>query len=91
MFPVIEIIRPMRIKKAFMDRWTALNFVAIAATDFLIWWLCGLTGLAYVVLSTIFGVGLHVVGARWVQEITLSSRVLQEAHIDSDSILSNRF
>jgi sphingolipid 4-desaturase/C4-monooxygenase len=68
MFPFIEIIRPMRIRKAFFDRWTALNFVAIAVTDFLIYWSCGLTGLAYVVLSTVFGVGLHVVGARWVQE-----------------------
>jgi sphingolipid 4-desaturase/C4-monooxygenase len=68
LFPIIEIIRPLRIKKAFMDRWTVLNFAAIFASDALVWWLCGLPGLAYVVLSTLFGVGFHVVGARWVQE-----------------------
>jgi sphingolipid delta-4 desaturase len=58
----------MRIRRAFVDRWTVLNFAVIAVTDFLIWWTCGLKGLAYVLLSTFFGVGLHVVGARWVQE-----------------------
>jgi sphingolipid delta-4 desaturase len=68
LFPFIEIIRPMRIKKVFLDRWTALNFIAIAASDALVFWWCGLAGLAYLVLSTLFGVGLHVVGARWVQE-----------------------
>ncbi len=68
LFPIIEIIRPIRVDKAFMDRWTAFNFAAIAVSDFLIWWWCGATGLGYVVLSTLFGVGLHIVGARWVQE-----------------------
>lgn len=68
LFPFIQMIRPMRIRKAFMDRWTALNFAAIFATDALIWWWCGLAGLGYIVLSTLFGVGFHVVGARWVQE-----------------------
>src|SRR5262249_33446278 len=29
---------------------------------------CGFAGLAYLVLSTFFGVGFHVVGARWIQE-----------------------
>jgi sphingolipid delta-4 desaturase len=68
LFPFIEIIRPMRIKKAFLDRWTVLNFATIAVTNFLLWWWTGWIGLSYVVLSTVFGVGLHVVGARWVQE-----------------------
>lgn len=68
LFPIIQILRPIRLRKAFVDRWIVLNFFAIAASDFLIWWSCGTMGLAYVLLSTFFGVGLHVLGARWVQE-----------------------
>jgi len=67
-FPFIQMIRPMRIRKAFMDRWTALNIAVIFATNALIWLWCGLAGLAYLVLSTLFGVGFHVLGARWLQE-----------------------
>jgi sphingolipid delta-4 desaturase len=68
LFPIVEIIRPIRVKRAFLDRWTVLNFAVIALTDFLVFRACGPQGLAYVLLSTFFGVGLHVVGARWVQE-----------------------
>jgi sphingolipid delta-4 desaturase len=68
MFPIIEMIRPLRIRHPFIERWTVLNFAIIAITDFLIWWTCGPKGLAYVLLSTFSGVGLHILGARWVQE-----------------------
>ena len=44
LFPFIEIIRPMRIKKNFLDRWTVLNIATIAVTDFLLWWWCGWVG-----------------------------------------------
>lgn len=68
LFPIIEMIRPMRIQRSFIDPWILGNIAAIAVTDALVWWFCGWAGLAYLVLSTFFGVGLHVVGARWIQE-----------------------
>jgi sphingolipid delta-4 desaturase len=45
-----------------------VNTIVILALDALIWWWCGWAGLTYVLLSTLFGVGLHPVGARWIQE-----------------------
>jgi sphingolipid delta-4 desaturase len=68
LFPLIEIIRPLRVRRPVADVWILVNVAIIAATDFLIWWATGWKGLAYVVLSTVFGVGLHPVGARWIQE-----------------------
>jgi sphingolipid delta-4 desaturase len=67
-FGGIEVIRPLRIRTQFADPWLAVNVVVIAATDYLIWQWCGLAGLAYVLLSTFVGIGLHPLGARWIQE-----------------------
>ncbi len=68
LFAAVEIIRPLRIQRQFAERWAVLNTAVIAGTDFLIWWWCGWLGLGYVILSTVAGVGLHPVGARWIQE-----------------------
>jgi sphingolipid delta-4 desaturase len=68
LFAGIEIIRPLRVQRQFADRWAVINTAVIAATDFLIWWWCGWSGLGYVILSTVVGVGLHPLGARWIQE-----------------------
>jgi sphingolipid delta-4 desaturase len=67
-FPIIEMIRPLRVQRAFVDPWISVNVAAIAVTDALVWWWCGFPGLAYLVVSTFFGVGFHLVGARWIQE-----------------------
>jgi sphingolipid delta-4 desaturase len=68
LFPAIEIIRPLRVKRAYTDAWIVANTVVIVLTDLLLWRFAGVRGLSYVLLSTIAGVGLHPVGARWVQE-----------------------
>lgn len=68
LFSLVEVIRPLRIKKSLFNRWLVLNFAVVIATDALVFLLCGWQGLSYVVLSTVFGLGLHPVGARWVQE-----------------------
>ncbi len=67
-FPLIEIVRPERIDRPTWDRWQWVNLAVIVATDLAILWVAGPQGLAYVLLSTIFGLGLHPTGARWVQE-----------------------
>jgi sphingolipid 4-desaturase/C4-monooxygenase len=67
-FAGIEVIRPLRIRGQFADPWLVVNVIAIAATDYLVWQWCGVAGLAYVLLSTFVGIGLHPLGARWIQE-----------------------
>jgi sphingolipid 4-desaturase/C4-monooxygenase len=68
LFAGVETIRPLRIKAPFADIWMTVNAVVIVITNLAIWYWCGWTGLAYILLSTLFGVGLHPVGARWIQE-----------------------
>src|SRR4030095_12874041 len=68
MFAAVEIIRPLRVKRPFTDAWVLANTGVIIVTDLLIWRFCGTHGLVYVLLSTVVGIGLHPVGARWIQE-----------------------
>lgn len=69
-FFVIEgVVRPMRIKKVnLLDRWTILNVICQAAYTALILGVLGWPALAYLLLSSLFSVGLHPFGARWIQE-----------------------
>lgn len=68
LFSIIEMIRPLRLKKELFNNWLAINFLVIAATDVAIFLVFGFKGISYILLSTFFGVGLHPVGARWIQE-----------------------
>lgn len=67
-FAAIEIVRPLHIRRPLADPWVLGNVAVIVATDLLVWYWCGPAGLAYVLLSTFFGIGLHPLGARWIQE-----------------------
>lgn len=68
-FVIVETLRPLKLKAPKMNlKWVALNFLLVIASNALIWFFLGPKGLAYILLSTFFGVGLHPVGARWVQE-----------------------
>jgi sphingolipid delta-4 desaturase len=68
LFGAIEIVRPLRVRKPFAAPWVVVNVLIVAAADFVIWQWCGTVGLAYVLLSTFVGIGLHPLGARWIQE-----------------------
>jgi sphingolipid 4-desaturase/C4-monooxygenase len=66
---VLGTVRPHRLKRVpFFDRWTVTNAIvqvgAMAAFVALAGWL----PLAYLVASSVFAVGLHPLGARWIQE-----------------------
>jgi sphingolipid delta-4 desaturase len=68
-FFLIEIIRPAKMKKGkTFDTWVGINIVAIIATNILIYSFLGPLALVYLIASTLFSVGLHPVGARWIQE-----------------------
>lgn len=68
-FSVVESIRPMRLKSVDLwDRWVVANLVVVVMFDFAVFYFFGFKPLAYFLLSTFFGIGLHPVGARWIQE-----------------------
>lgn len=50
------------------DRWFLVNLACAAAYDVAVVYFCGWAGLFYLVLSFFFSIGLHPVGARWIQE-----------------------
>ncbi len=68
LFPVIEGLRPLRLMEVgFWDRWTVANVVIQFSFDAAVFVVLGPMALLYLVLSLFFGIGLHPLGARWVQ------------------------
>jgi sphingolipid delta-4 desaturase len=81
LFPVIEGLRPLRLKEVpFWDRWSLINIVTQVAFDLAILVALGPAALAYLVLSLFFGIGLHPVGARWIQRHFLVGSEEQETY-----------
>lgn len=68
-YPVFQVFRISRLKeiKPF-DKWVALNFGAEIVFIAAIWFLFGPKAIAFLLLSFFFSVGLHPLGARWIQE-----------------------
>ncbi len=68
-FPVFQVTRPPRLKAiTLFSKWTFINLFLSVAYDAAIVYFCGWAGLVYLVFSFFFSIGLHPVGARWVQE-----------------------
>lgn len=73
-FPLFQITRTARTKEiALVDRWVVLNWIAQIAFNVAIWWLLGPRAMGYLLLSFFFSVGLHPLGARWIQEHYLTA------------------
>lgn len=63
------LVRPARLKKVpFLDRWIVLNFFVQLSFLVAFYFIGGWKPLLYFFLSTFFGLGLHPLGARWIQE-----------------------
>jgi sphingolipid 4-desaturase/C4-monooxygenase len=68
-FPFFQATRPPRLKALTMcDRWFFANMIAVLAYDGAVVYFFGWAGFLYLALSFFFSVGLHPVGARWIQE-----------------------
>lgn len=63
------IIRPRRMKRVrLLDGWTVVNIVIqVACMAALVWW-AGPGPLKYLMASSVFAIGLHPLGGRWIQE-----------------------
>lgn len=69
LYPFFQLFRLGRLKeiKAF-DGWIVVNFLVQVAFTTTMWLLFGPKAIAFLVLSFFFSVGLHPLGARWIQE-----------------------
>jgi len=69
LFLVVEAVRPMQLKTVkLLDAWTVLNALLMVAVAAAVVVFAGWAALSYMLVSAFFGVGLHPVGARWIQE-----------------------
>lgn len=68
LFPIVQALRPIRLREIrAVDRWVVTNFVVQIAFDVAIWLLWGPMAFLYLLASLFFGLGLHPLGARWIQ------------------------
>lgn len=81
LFPVFQALRPWRVKEVpLWDRWTAANLAVQVAFDVLVWAVLGPMALLYFALSLFFSIGLHPLGARWIQRHYLTAAGEQETY-----------
>ncbi len=68
-FPVFQALRPPRLREIqFQSKWVWINLFTVVIADVLIVWFFGPMALLYLVASFMFSIGLHPLGARWIQE-----------------------
>ncbi|HEX6333219.1 MAG TPA: fatty acid desaturase [Flavisolibacter sp.] len=68
-YPLFQAFRISRLKEIRpFDSWTALNWGLQILFTAAIWYFVGPKAVAYLTLSFFFSVGLHPLGARWIQE-----------------------
>ena len=73
-FPVFQALRPPRLKEIkFASAWTFLNWGTSFAFDVAVIVYFGPMAFLYLALSFWFSIGLHPLGARWIQEHYLTS------------------
>jgi sphingolipid delta-4 desaturase len=62
-------VRPSRLKKVkFLDGWFLVNILSQIFFMALVYYFIGWKAILYFFLSTLFGLGLHPFGGRWIQE-----------------------
>jgi len=68
-YPFFQMIRPGRIREVkLMDRWTVINMIVEVVFMTAIIYFFGWKATTYLTASFFFSVGLHPLGARWIQE-----------------------
>jgi sphingolipid delta-4 desaturase len=66
---ISQALRPRKVpSQALWDGWIAANLAAVVLLDVAVFYFFGIKGLAYLALSTLFALGLHPLGGRWIQE-----------------------
>jgi sphingolipid 4-desaturase/C4-monooxygenase len=69
LFPVFQGLRPPRLKEIeFMNKWTIVNWIVVFGFDVVVIYFLGWVSFIYFAASLFFAIGLHPLGARWIQE-----------------------
>ncbi|GGH62792.1 hypothetical protein GCM10011379_13060 [Filimonas zeae] len=79
-FPVFQVVRTARLNIELFDRWVFVNWVFQIAFDVALYSLLGPKAFFYMLASFFFSVGLHPLGARWIQEHYLTLHPTQETY-----------
>jgi sphingolipid delta-4 desaturase len=78
-YPFFQMLRPYRLKEiAVIDAWTLTNLATQILVNATAWIVLGPKAVAYFALSLFFSIGLHPLGARWIQRHYLTSDGTQE-------------
>jgi sphingolipid delta-4 desaturase len=78
-YPVFQMIRSFRVREvAVLDRWTLVNLATQIGVNTAVYLAWGPKALGYLILSLFFSIGLHPLGARWIQRHYLVSEGDQE-------------
>ncbi|MBS1950495.1 MAG: hypothetical protein OJF59_000682 [Cytophagales bacterium] len=81
LFPVFQVIRTFRLKEIKpVDGWIVTNWIIQIAFNVALWVFFGPKALLFMLLSFFFSVGLHPLGARWIQEHYLTLSETQETY-----------
>ncbi len=81
LFPVFQVIRTFRLKEIKpVDGWIITNWIIQIAFNVAIWIFFGPKALIFMLASFFFSVGLHPLGARWIQEHYLTLDENQETY-----------
>lgn len=81
LFPAFQAARSGRLKAIrLVDRWTVFNALAQLGFDAVVYILFGPQALLYLMLSFAFSIGLHPLGARWIQRHYLVADGAQETY-----------
>jgi sphingolipid 4-desaturase/C4-monooxygenase len=79
LFPIFQALRPWRVKEVpLWDRWTVANLIVQVAFNAAVWVVFGPKAVLYFALSLFFSIGLHPLGARWIQRHYLTEEGEQE-------------
>ncbi len=69
LFPVFQITRTFRLHEIqFFDGWVVMNWLVQFAFNAAVWVVLGPKAFVYLAASLFFSIGLHPLGARWIQE-----------------------
>jgi sphingolipid 4-desaturase/C4-monooxygenase len=77
-FPVFQLLRPFRLKLDLFDGWTIINWIIQFAFMAAVIYFLGTKATMFLVMSFFFSIGLHPLGARWIQEHYLTHGDEQE-------------
>jgi len=69
-YPFFQLLRPLRLTReiSIFDKWTVVNWIVQFSFMALVIWQMGWMATLYLVASFFFSIGLHPLGARWIQE-----------------------